>query len=182
MKTEKFSLIVILIGVGILIALAFAATFVPAIKMFKPDGTEYPMLVPFFGINLTLLVVGTLFLTFCLIRQYVIYITHAYKHINRKEEYENNQILQKRLKTEAEERRDFERERNQINDMFRLFELAKEKPEEIADKTKTKENGETPKHVANDIITKKNEFVNTDKLANLINEYQSFITAQQKIT
>lgn len=170
------------ISVGTLILIALAATIIPAYMLLNISGVKYFEFVNFLGINLVLIVAGSLFLAFFLIRQWKICIDHA----NMKEEKDDDNIrkkeIQNQLNKDAETRRAFERERNQVNDMFRLFELAKEKPEEITDRTKTKEKGDVPKQIGNDITTKKNEILNTDKLAILINQYQNLISKQETKT
>jgi|GEM_PF-1099218 Na+-transporting methylmalonyl-CoA/oxaloacetate decarboxylase gamma subunit len=169
----------IIVAVGIMIFLAIAVTFIPAFIPNSQIKNQYSVLIWFFGINSVLIVLGTMSLAFYIIRQWINEFAYHNRHVKKQEEEQkqHNWLIE-----EVETRRAFDRERNQINDMFRLFELAKEKPEEITDKTKEKEEGEVKKQINKDVFTKKNEIMNTDKLANLIDQYQKFIPKQPSKT
>ena len=169
----------ILTTVGILFLIVFAATFIPALIALNLIEAQKPVFVYFFGINLTLVVGGSLSLIFFLIRKWGICIEHALL-MEEKDTGKGHKVeMQKLLNEDAEKRREYDLNRSQINDLFRLIELSKEKPEETIDKTKTKEKGEIPKLIENDKITKKSEVIDSDKLANLIKQYQDLISKQQ---
>jgi hypothetical protein len=182
METENFSHKRLPVAVGLLILIALITAFIPARISLNPDEAKYPVFVYFFGVNLSLIVIGTLLIAFYLVRGWFISFDKANKKKENEAEKSHKEIIQKQLNEDAERRRIFERERNQINDMFRLFELAKEKPEEIIDKNKTKEEGIAPKLMENDLFTKKNEIVNIDKLDKLIVHYQSLMSNQKQTT
>ena len=178
METEKFIKKWIPIAVVVLILLAYLATFIPTFITPKCDEAKYQVIVYCFGINLVLLVIGTFSLAFFLIRQWMICIDH----VNEKKEkdVENSEKTSKQNLFEADTaaRRAIERDRNQINDLFRLIDLSKDKLEETAEKTETNAKQEDPKHTVTDKSSKKNEIVNIDKLANFIDQYQNIISKQ----
>jgi hypothetical protein len=80
----------------------------------------------------------------------------------------------------AEQRRQTELERNRVNDLFRLIELAKDKMEEITDKTKTKEKGDV-KTSENNIITTKNDKVDKELLTVFMSHYSKAFAHQQTV-
>lgn len=166
-------------AIGIFIILLIVSLYTPLARPLVTTEYTHPVIAYFFGIALILIVIGFYSILFFLHVRWKICIDHV--HLMEEKEVENRhkEEAQKLLNEDADKRRVFDRERNQVNDIFRLIELAKEKPEEIIDKTKTKEKGEVPKLIVNDKTTNKNEGVNTEKLDKLIIHYQSIISNPQ---
>lgn len=164
--------------VYILILLAFAATSITALLWLRPFENRSPVLVYFLGINLTLLVIGSLSLSYCIIRQWINCID--YDRVKAEKEAENceKDKTQKLLKEDADQRRSIERERNPVNDLFRLAELSKIKTE----KTTVRKEAEKSK-VPNTISeTNKKEENSIQELNRLLELYQSLISKQQAKT
>jgi hypothetical protein len=136
----------------------------------------------FFGINSVLIVLGTMFFAFYLIRQWIIGIDYLNGQIEKQIDKDEKQKQQDQLIKDAEMRREFDRQRNQINDMFRLIELTKEQSEEITDKSHENDEGIGKKQIDKDVFTKKNEIMNVEKLSNLIDQYQNIISKQPSKT
>jgi flagellar motor component MotA len=178
MEKDKFIQkkgILFIVGI-IMIVLAIVATFNPVlipIRQFMGNDSEIEC---FFGINSVLIVLGTMFFAFYLIRQWIIGIDYLNGQIEKQIEKEEKQKQQDQLIKDAEMRREFERQRNQINDLFRLIELAKEQSDEITDKSHENEEGTGEKQIDKDVFTKKNELLNVERLAYLIHQYQNFIS------
>lgn len=170
------------IFIGILILSGFAVAFIYLIKSLDFNESKYPVLVYFWGISQILIVIGSSGFAFFLLMQWKTCIDHAQMMQEKQADNIQKEKMQKLLNLDAEARRVFERERNQVNDMFRLFELAKEKPEEKTDNTKVKEDGAVLKHIDNNVFTKKNEIINIEKLASLIDQYHNLISKQQTKT
>lgn len=177
MKTER----IICISFA-LIAVIMAMAMVYFFSCYAPQRECAKLFLIFWGIGLLLIVLGLLAIALLMLWQWGQITANQIEEEKKQAERQHSIECMSDLNKEAETRRKIERERNRINDLFRLIELAKEKPEEITDKSKTKEKGDVPKQIGNDITTKKNEIVNTDKLANLINQYQSLISNQQTKT
>lgn len=165
--------------VGLLLVIAFAASFAPFVKPLNLDVIKYPMLIYFFGINLILVVIGSFFLSFYLIKLWII----SFDQANKFKEKEIDNLLrvkmQELLNEDADKRRIYEQGRNQINDLFRLIELAKDTLEEINEKSEVDENKTMPKHTEINKVIKKNEGLNTDKLTGILNVYQILISKQE---
>lgn len=136
----------------------------------------------FIGIGQLVVMVGIILYAFYSTRLWFLCYTASQKMREKEKDDQFRLNLQKELNRDAEKRREFERERNKENDLFRLIELAKEKPKEVLDKTKTKEKGDAFKITENDCHTKEAEGVNTDKLDKLMNYYQTLIASQQTQT
>lgn len=172
MKTERNIWIASTAGVIAIIAVFLFGCFMPL--------SEYAKLsVIFLGIDVLLIVIGLFAIAVLLLWQLGQINTTQIEEDKKRAERDHSIICMSDLKKDAEIRRDIEHERNRINDLFRLIELAKEKPEEITDKSKTKEKGDSPKSITNDKITKKTEGLDTEKLTILINHYQSLNSNQQ---
>ena len=172
----------VLVIVGIMIFLAIAITFIPAFIPIRQFMGNDSAITWFLGINSVLIVLGTMFFAFYLIRQWIIGIDYHNGQIEKQKDKDEKQKQQDQLIKDAETRREFERQRNQINDLFRLFELAKEKPEEVTDKSHENEEGPVKKQIDKDVFTKKNEIMNVEKLTNLIDQYQNIISKQPSKT
>jgi hypothetical protein len=132
----------------------------------------------FLGLGQLILLTGLILFVFYCARLWYLCYTLNQEQEEKKADFEEKQKLQITLNEDAEKRRLLEHERNRINDLFRLIELAKEKPEETSEKTRTKENGEVPKEIENDKTTKKDEVVNTEKLAKFIDQYNNLTSKQ----
>ncbi len=132
----------------------------------------------FLGLGQLVLLIGLILFAFYSVQLWYLCYTLSQKQEEKKADCEEKYQLQKKQNEDAEKRRQLEHERNRINDFFRLIELAKEKPEETNEKTKTKEKGEAPKNIDNDKTTKKNEGVNTETLANFMEHYNNLTTKQ----
>lgn len=164
---------------GLLVLLAVAIVFVPLLIPFNHCVCKFYRAGYFNGINLMLLLAGTLILAFWLVRQWAICIEHEDARAEKDKEHKYILEQQKLLKADAEVRRVCEQNRNQINDLFRLIELAKDKTEETAENTVPAEKEIVPKPgVTNKTIMKK-EGLDTEKLTVLNNLYQSLITKHQ---
>ncbi len=116
------------VAVGVLISIALAVTIIPVIIQ-STNGVKYFDFVGFAGINLILFVAGVFILAYFLLKQWKVCIDYAQKNQEKEAENRQKEEMQKSLNKDAEERRVFDRQRNQVNDLFRLFELAKETSE-----------------------------------------------------
>lgn len=163
---------------GILVLLAFTVTFIHAFIPINHYVGNHSVFVYFFGINLILIVIGTLLLAFYLIRQWIIYIVHANELAEKKAENTYKLDQQKLLNADAEARRAIERERNPINDLFQLAELSKIKTE----KTTVRKEAEKPKEPITISETNKKEEINIQELNRLLEHYQGLISTQQAKT
>ncbi|MCL6102247.1 MAG: hypothetical protein M1292_07105 [Bacteroidetes bacterium] len=76
------------IAVGALILVALAATIIPAYLLLNTSGVKYLEFVNFLGINLVLIVAGSIFLAFALIKQWNICIDYANKQADKRTEYD----------------------------------------------------------------------------------------------
>lgn len=164
--------------VYILILLAFAATSMTALLWLRPYENRSPVLVYFLGINLTLLVIGSLSLSYCIIRQWTICIDHDRVKAEKEAENCEKDKTQKLLKEDADQRRSIERERNPVNDLFRMAELSKVKTE----KTIVRKESEKSKEPDTISETDKREETDTQKLNELSEHYQNLISTQQAKT
>ncbi len=187
METDKFNQkngIKVAVGIIMMIGLAIAVTFIfiPAFIPIHQFMGNDSVMTWFFGINSVLIVLGTMFFAFYLIRQWKIGIDYHNAQIEKQKDKDEKQKQQDQLIKDAETRREFELQRNSINDLFRLMELVKEKSEEVTDKSHENEENAVKKQIDKDVFTKKNEIMNVEKLANLIDLYQKMISMQPSKT
>lgn len=170
---ENYPIKLFPIAACILMILAFAATFTPLFIGVNGENGNRKIFDLILAANLFLLISGTLLFAFYLFKQWIILVNHANEFKEKQTENERQDTYQKKLNNEAEARRTFtfERERNPINDLFRLIEFAKEELEVESDKSLKKIKGTDPTTTETNILTKKNKSVNTEILDKLIKHY-----------
>jgi hypothetical protein len=165
------------VAAGLLVTLSVAAVFFLAIILYKFDGANNPVFVWFFSIDLTLVVIGTLILAFCIIRQWMICIDHANMWAEKEAENETQRERQRLLDKDAEARRPIELEREKVSDLFRLIDLAKDKRE----KSESIPGGEKSDKLLVRIIDK-SEGLDLKKLETLIQHYNKIIPTNSNIS
>ncbi|MFH1118201.1 MAG: hypothetical protein V1775_00150 [Bacteroidota bacterium] len=168
-----------LVAIGILLIIALGVTFIPAYLWMVPDEYNHSIFAYFLGINQTIVVAGTFFLSFFLLRQLRRCIDHNQIIEEKKLENAHKLAWNNQLISDAKSRRESEQKSNQINDYFKLIELAKEKTKELHDNGKAKTKDPDNKHIDDNGITKKTESVNPEKLSGLIKHYEILISEQQ---
>lgn len=161
------------------LAIVMAITMVYFFSKNAPPEPCSKLSLLFLGIGLLLIVFALLAIAILMLWQWGKIIANQMEEGKKQVERLNSEECMRDLKEDAKKRQDIERERNRINDLFRLIELAKAKSEEITDKTKTKEKGDAPKTSENNIITAKKELVSSEKLDKLIVHYQALSSNQQ---
>lgn len=165
--------------VCIFIALVCSATLFPILFTAFTEVVIYPVLAFAFGVNLVLVVIGSFILGYFLIKQWIICVDFSNKLLEKEAENEHNENMQKLLNADADNRRIHELENSKKNDLFRLIELAKDKPEENTEKTEIDEMQAKPKHTLINKTITKNEGLNLDKFASILKQYEILTIHQQ---
>lgn len=168
-----------IVAIGILLTIALGVTFIPAYLWMVPDDYDHSIFAYFLGINQIIIVTGTFFLSFFLLRQLRRSIDHNQILDDKKLENAHKLAWNSQLISDAKSRRESEKNRNHMNDYFKLIDLLKEKTEEVTDNTETQINEPGSKHINNKIITRKTEAMNTDKVSSLLEHYETLISEQQ---
>jgi hypothetical protein len=159
----------------LMIVLSFTVTplliLMPDYSMVK----DFAIFIWFLGGNTTIATLGLLFISFSIIKQWRIDKDFINKIIEKKIDNDNKSKMQGCLNNEALLRSNFDKERLHVNDLFRLIETAKDKTEEIPEKTTASESKGAEKMTITEKTFKKNEEVNVVKLEEIVKLYLSLI-------
>ena len=152
------------ITILILLILAIGVVFIPLLSPTFKNQDALMIEVWFIGICQIILSIGFLFFVFLLSWMGFQYYQNENKKESQVIDRKNKESDQTRLAAEAQQRRIHDEERNRVNDLFRLIELAKET---------TEKSESAPTIDKADKLIVKHESLNISKLKELIIHYNT---------